>query len=74
MSIARNFLGPRKIQVLIQEADPGETYERLLKVFNAVTRSARRLSNGYKGCIHGPKGCPIDAVIMCDWCIEQETG
>ncbi|MAH48627.1 hypothetical protein CMI37_22570 [Candidatus Pacearchaeota archaeon] len=72
-SVALAFRGARVAQKKIQEVNPNtDEYAHWIEIFTMTQESARR-EHSYKGCIHGPKkGCPIDAVALCDCCIREE--
>ena len=73
--IAGAFRGARVAQKEVQETDPfTKEYAHWIEIFTMTQESARREHN-YKGCIYGPKKeCPLDTVILCDYCIRKEEG
>ena len=77
MSTATDFKPARMLQRQVQDVDPHtHQYAILLNHYTAFEASARRANPTYKGCIHGApeerdKACPLDAVMLCDWCIEN---
>ena len=76
MSTATDFKPARILQRQVQDVDPHtDQYAILLNQYTAFEASARRRNPAYKGCIHGApardKACPLDAVMLCDWCIEN---
>ena len=76
MSTATDFKPARILQRRIQEDDPyTDQYAVDINQYTAFEASARRANPTYDGCIHGApardKACPVDAVMLCDWCREN---
>ena len=76
MSTATDFKPARILQRQVQDVDPHtDQYAVDINQYTAFEASARRANPDYKGCIHGAperdKACPLDAVMLCDWCIEN---
>ena len=76
MSTATDFKPARMLQRQVQDVDPHtDQCAILLNQYTAFEASARRANPAYTGCIHGApardNACPLDAVLLCDWCIEN---